>query len=122
MITSSKIACPVCDGEHPSGPRLVGLTVIGCDKLEPVGETRIFPMDSVIVVGAGLGVTEARPKPVVETPRTESVGELQAELDRLNEADRVKELKAQIEAKKAAAASSEPPAPVVPAEPVKVQA
>ena len=82
MITLSTIACPVCEGEHPAGPRLVGLVVIACDKLEPVGETRVFPLDGVIVAGAGLGVSEPRPKPTVEVERTQTAAELQAELDK----------------------------------------
>lgn len=114
MITASKIACPVCGGEHLSGPRLVGLVVIACESLTPVGETRIFPLDSVIVVGAGLGVSEARPKPVVEVEHTESVAGLEAKLAALRDKKRAPELLAEIAALEAELAP--------PAEPAKEQA
>lgn len=66
MITDSLYDCPVCRKQHGSGPRLVGLAVLACDQLTPVGETRFFPLAGVIIVGAGEWVTTKPDKPATE--------------------------------------------------------
>ena len=110
MITASKIACPVCEGEHPSGPRLVGLVVIACDKLTPVGETRVFPILGVIVAGAGLGVdVPLPPKPSADAAHTPSVSDLEAKRDALLAKKRAPDLLAEIAALEAELAPPTPP-------------
>lgn len=109
MIVASKIACPVCAGEHLSGPRLVGLVVIACDALTPVGETRVFPLLGVIVAGAGLGVDKPLPpKPSADAAHTPSVADLEAKLAALEAKARVPELLQRIAELEAATAPAEP--------------
>ncbi len=100
MITDSMYDCPVCQGAHKSLYRLVGMNVLACDKLTPVGEVRMFPGRSIIAVGAGLGVDQMPEK-------VASVYDLQgrlAELERRREARKAEvagpsaaELQAQID-------------------------
>lgn len=100
MLATPKYQCPVCHAFHFAQPqRVAGILTLACDQVTPAGSTRTFQLwnPPVIVIGAGLGVTERPPEQETETQRIERMARMENEINQrkleIANAEREKQLK-----------------------------